>query len=318
MISIIIPVYNSAPWLASCLNSLLIQKERDWEAICINDGSKDESLHILKQYAASEPRIRVIDQENSGVSQARNKGLDEAKGEFVLFLDSDDALHSQALEIILKKQEESPDSWICFQTEKIDDTAFDAQIAKSPPYQESELASKKCSLNALGLLRLRPYGCDKLYRRSIIEAQHIRFLRDVPLNEDLHFVFQYAIHQKEYISIQAPLYFYRTVENSACHESLKLKRPVQHYTNHIDIHLPFFEQIKNFPLWTRLNYQLGIYLKIMYQSLHYLKHHKKLGSPRPDIAEGFANSFHKLNSICPFYIRIPAQIILKSYFLLLR
>lgn len=314
MISIIIPVYNSAAWLPSCLESLLAQTMPDWEAICVNDGSKDNSLHILEQYAARDPRIRIIEQENSGVSQARNKALDAAKGEFILFLDSDDALHPQTLAIVLNKQVEQPYSWICFQSEKIADQLFDSHIAKLARYQENEPSSKKRSLNALGILLLRPYGWDKLYRRSIIEAQQIRFLRNVPLNEDLHFVFQYAMHQKEYCCIQVPLYAYRTVENSACQGSLSLTRPVQHYTNHIDIHLPFFEETKKFPLWTRLNYQLGIYLKIMYQSLHFVRHHKKLGNPRPDIAEGFETSFRKLDACCPIYLRIPAQIILKSYF----
>ena len=90
MISIIIPVYNVAPYLRKCMDSVCNQTYRDIEIIAVNDGSKDESLDILKEYAAKDSRIVIIDQPNSGVSAARNAGLERATGEYVLFLDGDD------------------------------------------------------------------------------------------------------------------------------------------------------------------------------------------------------------------------------------
>lgn len=98
--SVIIPVYNVEPYLSDCLDSLLNQTFSDWEAICVNDGSTDGSADILAAYAARESRLKVITQTNGGLSSARNSGIDAAEGEYVLFLDSDDWLEENALEVL--------------------------------------------------------------------------------------------------------------------------------------------------------------------------------------------------------------------------
>lgn len=96
--SIIIPVYNVAPYLRECLDSVLKQTFTDWEAICVDDGSTDESGAILDEYAAKDKRFRVIHQANAGVSAARNRALEEIKGEWVGFLDADDVYRFNLLE----------------------------------------------------------------------------------------------------------------------------------------------------------------------------------------------------------------------------
>lgn len=88
--SIIIPVYNVAPYLRECLDSVLSQTFVDWEAICVDDGSTDDSGEILDEYASKNSRIRVIHKKNSGVCDARNAGLDRAEGEWIGFMDADD------------------------------------------------------------------------------------------------------------------------------------------------------------------------------------------------------------------------------------
>ena len=98
MFSIIIPVYNVAPYLRECLDSVLAQTLTDWEAICIDDGSTDGSGAILDEYAAKDKRFKVIHQKNAGVSAARNSGIDAATGEYVTFLDGDDAYDRSWLE----------------------------------------------------------------------------------------------------------------------------------------------------------------------------------------------------------------------------
>ena len=98
--SIIIPVYNVAPYLRECLDSVLAQTFGDWEAICVDDGSTDGSGAILDEYAAKDPRFRVIHQPNSGVSVARNAALDVARGEWIGFLDGDDVWSLNWLEKI--------------------------------------------------------------------------------------------------------------------------------------------------------------------------------------------------------------------------
>ena len=95
--SIIIPVYNVAPYLRECLDSVVAQTFADWEAICVDDGSTDGSGAILDEYAAKDNRFRVIHQANAGVSAARNAALDVARGEWICFIDADDIWHRDFL-----------------------------------------------------------------------------------------------------------------------------------------------------------------------------------------------------------------------------
>ncbi len=99
VISVIIPVYNVEKYLSRCLDSVLNQTFSDWEAICVDDGSPDNSAKILAKYARRDSRFRVIHKDNGGLSDARNVGVAAARGDFVLFLDSDDFIHPQTLEI---------------------------------------------------------------------------------------------------------------------------------------------------------------------------------------------------------------------------
>lgn len=102
MISIIIPVYNAEKFLERCLSSVLGQTYENIEVIAVNDGSTDHSLKIMQQYADKDTRIKIISQENAGVSAARNAGLEICEGEFIIFIDSDDWIESNMLEILLR------------------------------------------------------------------------------------------------------------------------------------------------------------------------------------------------------------------------
>ncbi len=97
-ISIIMPIYNSALYLRSCLESIIKQTVTDFELICINDGSTDNSLIILKEYANKDTRLKIITKENSGAADCRNLGLSEAIGQYCIFLDSDDLFSMYLLE----------------------------------------------------------------------------------------------------------------------------------------------------------------------------------------------------------------------------
>ena len=101
-ISVVIPVYNVADYLSRCLESLRRQTLLDIEIICVNDGSTDNSLSLLNKYASLDKRIKIIQQENKGLSCARNIGLDYSTGEYILFVDSDDELEINAIENLYK------------------------------------------------------------------------------------------------------------------------------------------------------------------------------------------------------------------------
>ena len=98
-ISIIIPVYNVEKYLRRCLDSVLNQTFTDWQAVCVNDGSPDGSDKILAEYAARDKRFVIVNKENGGLSDARNAGLPHATGEYIMYLDSDDFIHPQTMEI---------------------------------------------------------------------------------------------------------------------------------------------------------------------------------------------------------------------------
>lgn len=98
--SIIIPVYNVAPYLRECLDSVLAQTYTNWEAICVDDGSTDGSVAILDEYAKKDARFCAIHQTNAGVSAARNRALEEATGDWILFADGDDLLKTGWAELI--------------------------------------------------------------------------------------------------------------------------------------------------------------------------------------------------------------------------
>ena len=98
-ISIIIPIYNVEKYLRRCLDSVLNQTFSDWEAICVNDGSPDNSDVILAEYAARDTRFKIVNKKNGGLSDARNAGMQVATGDYILYLDSDDFIHPQTMEI---------------------------------------------------------------------------------------------------------------------------------------------------------------------------------------------------------------------------
>jgi glycosyltransferase EpsH len=104
LISIIVPVYNCENYLDECIQSVLHQTYSNWELILINDGSKDKSLQICKKYSEVDPRVKYIDTPNQGVSKARNLGIEAAKGEFLMFIDSDDWIDNNTLALSLEKQ----------------------------------------------------------------------------------------------------------------------------------------------------------------------------------------------------------------------
>ena len=97
-VSIIIPVYNVEAYLPACLDAILAQTFGEWEAVCVNDGSTDTSEKILKKYAQKDPRIKVISQQNQGVSAARNTALNAANGNYICFIDADDEVAPTFLE----------------------------------------------------------------------------------------------------------------------------------------------------------------------------------------------------------------------------
>ena len=220
-ISIIIPVYNTAKYLRDCLDSLIKQTFQNFEAICIDDGSKDNSLDILKEYEKLDPRFNVYSQENKGVSATRNRGIDIATGEYIVFLDSDDWFAPNALEILFDTAQKRQSEIIMFshykytQASIIDDGRLlnfaEKTKGQNTTFNESyDLISKSPTM--LG---------GKFYKSALLKNNNIKFPIDIKCTEDKVFFIKACIYANSISAINMPLYYYRLdTENSLTKNSL--------------------------------------------------------------------------------------------------
>ena len=209
LISVIIPVYNAAEYLPRCLDSILNNTYRNLEVLCINDGSKDNSLEVLNDYAAQDSRVKVIDQENAGVSAARNRGLDEATGEYIAFVDSDDWVHRQFFKV-LHSNLLSQDAQI----------SICGHVMISIPSADPALSSDQITARPLSQVQLVEKDIPvwaRLYRRECIGT--LRFDQGITLAEDT--VFNLALIRRNpelhLCRCDAPMYHYFTREGSLVH-----------------------------------------------------------------------------------------------------
>ena len=196
MVSVIVPIYNAEKYLNECISSILSQSYKDFELILIDDGSTDKSQNICNEFAKKDLRITVVHQGNSGVSAARNNGLKNAKGEFVAFVDSDDYVEKNWLELLVK----------AITTEEADIAVCGMKIDK-----QERILSKSSEAKENILLDLQKCGLmystfNKLYRRNLI---HSDFTDGLKFGEDLLFNLEYFKNIKTIAIVSQALCFYR-------------------------------------------------------------------------------------------------------------
>lgn len=283
ILSIIIPVYQAQLYLPHCLDSLLAQDEGRWEAICINDGSMDDSAAILAEYAARDARFRVLHQDNAGVSAARNTGLAAARGEFVLFLDHDDWLLPHSLGLILETQLRYPDRWLMFGVHARYEGAARPDCEQGV-YRYARL-SESCAtpLNLHLLVNMYAYVWNKLFKLSIIREQGLRFPVGVALNEDHDFVLHYALHVEQCYLLIDSLYQYRQHEASVSGGFDRMDRPAQDYLNHITLYEPLMVQLADLPRSKRSRWQLALLARVFFEYRHILAWMRDRHHPRPEV-----------------------------------
>ncbi len=177
-ISVIIPVYNAEEWLDRCIQSVLHQSFSEFELILVDDGSTDKSLIICDGYASSDSRIKVIHKANGGVSSARNKALEVARGEFVTFVDSDDYLADDYLANLYH-----PDYDVIISGYIVDDVSYEPPFAKLEG--NTDMANLIEELYDWFYFRT-PWA--KLFKRELIEKLSIRFDERLKYGEDTVFV----------------------------------------------------------------------------------------------------------------------------------
>ena len=221
LISVIVPVYNAASYLASCLESLIKQTYRTLEIILVDDGSQDTSFQICGAYAKKDSRIKVIQQENQGVSGARNKGLREASGQWVMFVDSDDWIEPETCEIVLNKVKEKNADICGFNLIKEQTTLQSIVLFdKERFFENQQIQELSCLLlhkntekgmPAFFLMPLLGPYC-KLYKKNILES--VTFPLHIQYAEDSFFVLQVLARCQKVVWMNDSLYHYRWLSSS--------------------------------------------------------------------------------------------------------
>lgn len=198
-VSIIIPVFNTEKYLAMCLESVTAQ-EGNIEIILINDGSNDRSPEICREFNKKDNRIIVIDQQNSGVSTARNKGIECACGKYIMFVDSDDTIDKCMISelMVLAKNNDFPDLIFSgFVRSSRQNKINTSQISKTGLFSGNKMYE---FLSEIEIVLLSSPWC-KLFKRSIIENFMVRFDTTIKLQEDLKFNYDFLDHAKNiYVS----------------------------------------------------------------------------------------------------------------------
>ena len=199
--SVILPVYNVADCLEKCLDSLLEQTYKNFEIICVNDGSTDNSLEILEQYQDKFAHYQIITKKNQGLAQARNTGFPYAKGEYICYIDSDDFVVPEFFEEISKKTQDSPDIVI-----------FGAKTyySKSEKLRQGQYSSKnfKTEFDINKLYSFHPICWNKVYRRNFLIENNISFI-DTRMAEDQPFFVQVILSAGKISVLKKDLYIYR-------------------------------------------------------------------------------------------------------------
>lgn len=221
LISVIIPVYNTAPWLARCLDSICAQSYRNLEILCVNDGSTDNSAEILAEYAAKDSRIRVFTQKNAGQAAARNTALEHASGEWVLGVDSDDYLAHDAVEHAVAQIQDGVDV-VCMQLLLVDETYEPIQDYYS--YYTLPTESPQMMTPALAR-RMNVCFAGKLWRRSFIETHQLRFPHKLVYEDTAFFSCAIAL-LKKMAFCTFPGYYYLQRLNSTMHRKITMDEQV--------------------------------------------------------------------------------------------
>lgn len=220
LISIIMPVYNTAPYLGEAVSSVLAQSWPDWELVITDDGSTDGSAGICDDWAARDSRIRVFHQENGGVSRARNRALAESRGEYVCFLDSDDYWEASCLKTLLSMQEKAGGIPVCCGYYAHEGGKKTAPAKKLPDnIQPLDDFLFEALIGRLSL----PICCVTWLLPGEM-ARRIRFETDLGYGEDSLYMMQALQNYKEVYYDPEPLYHYRKERAGNTLEEQSLKK----------------------------------------------------------------------------------------------
>ena len=220
-LSVIVPVYNTEKYLRECIDSILAQTFTDFELILVNDGSTDGSGAICDEYAGKDPRIRVIHQENGGITGARKSGVRVAQGEYVTFVDSDDWIDREMYRTMLDcRQEADPDVVICSMLmETMKGILPQKEIIKAGFYDKNRMQKDVYPIMLFDFLHcvpaMAPSLCNKLFRRQLLESVIVQVNDTITYGEDALCTYACLLNAERIYVSEAQSYHYRNHMESA-------------------------------------------------------------------------------------------------------
>lgn len=208
-ISVIIPVYNGEKYLKACIDSIINQRYKDLEVIIVNDGSQDKTREICNAYLEKDKRIRLINKNNGGVSSARNKGIEVANGEYIIFLDSDDWVEKDFFEKINYIHNKNIDLFI-YGINKINKSSRNRKIEEGGRFLnlQTDIVEMIKSENINSPV-------NKIYKREIIIKNNILFYTELNLAEDFVFNIEYILCVSNIYKINDKIYNYRINQSNS-------------------------------------------------------------------------------------------------------
>lgn len=215
LVSIIVPIFNAEDYLENCVNSILSQTYTNIEILLINDGSTDNSRLICESFSKKDPRVKVFNQSNQGPSEARNKGIQYANGEYLQFVDADDCIDRHMTQRLISSLQNDEDLVICGYQKVIGTNQSNIKKKFQPLNEGSYTVEEFIELfPELFRGKLINSPCNKLYKKEIICDNQITFDKTISNGEDLLFNLKYFTYSRKISIIKDLLYTYININNS--------------------------------------------------------------------------------------------------------
>ena len=280
LVSLIVPVYNRQTSIEVCLKSVLNLEYTHFEVLVIDDGSTDDSLDIIRRVAATDTRIKVIVQKNSGVSVARNHGLDEAKGEWIGFIDSDDAVMPCHLDIIRDEQGSHADLLMVKHTSgQYFDGVIKLHVSDGMNKRTEHPVAATYLFNDFDPFE-NPFFpiWNKFFNHTLIERHHIRFDCTLSLGEDQEMLCRYLLYAGKIVHYSRPSYI-NLEWPGLIHLGSKLREPSDYLYNQKCNYKALCSVIpvgKGKTEWYSIHYGINRPITRIFYNYTKLKNHKKL------------------------------------------
>ena len=242
MVSIIVPIYNAEQYLRRCVDSILNQEYTDYELLLVNDGSTDASGDICEEYGDRDPRVIVIQKENTGVSDSRNRALDRARGKYLQFLDSDDWITPDATRLFVRAAEEYGCDMVISDFYRV---VGERLSPKGDIEEEGVLTREEFAAHMMENPADFYYGVlwNKLYRRDIVEEHNLRMDTDINWCEDFMFNLEYIRYAKVFYALHAPIYYYVKRKGSLASQGINISKTVKMKLNVFEYYNNFYKHV---------------------------------------------------------------------------